>query len=58
MYTPGQMFLYVQIRLFCLSFLCVQKGGPRDVVSNMLDCDIIVKEFKLQSRCYVDFRRS
>ncbi len=28
----------------------------RGVVSNMVDCDIVVSEFKLQLRYYVHFR--
>ena len=31
-------------------------GNPRGVVVNMLDCDIVVSEFELQSHSYVHFR--
>ena len=30
-------------------------GGPLSVVVNVLDCDIIISEFKLQSYYYVHF---
>ena len=30
-------------------------GRPRGIVTNILDCDIVVSEFKLQSRNYVNF---
>ena len=30
--------------------------SPCSVVANVLDCDIVVSEFKLQSRYYVHFR--
>ena len=31
-------------------------GGSRDVVANVLDCDIVVSEFEHQSRYYFHFR--
>ena len=31
-------------------------GSPFGVVANMLDCNIIVSEFKLQSNYYIHFR--
>ena len=30
--------------------------SPRDIVANMLDCDIVVSQFELQSSYYVHFR--
>ena len=30
-------------------------GSPRDVVVNVLDCNIVVSEFEFQSCYYVDF---
>ena len=32
------------------------KGSPSCVVANVLDCDIVVSEFELQSRYYVHFQ--
>ena len=32
------------------------KGSSRFVVANVLDCDIVVSEFKLELRYYVHFR--
>ncbi len=32
------------------------RGSTRDVVANLLDCDIVVSEFKLQSCYYIHFR--
>ena len=34
-----------------LLFLFVKRGSPCSVVVNVLDCDLIVSEFKLQSCC-------
>ena len=35
----------------------IQSGvSPRSVVANVLDCEIVVSEFKLQSYYYVLFR--
>ena len=31
------------------------RGGPRSIVVNVLDCDIVINEFELQSRHYVHF---
>ena len=37
--------------------LVLDKGGcPHNVVANMLDCDIVVSEFKLQSCYYIHFQ--
>ena len=33
-------------------------GGPRGVMVKAMDCGIVVREFVLQSRYYVDFRAS
>ena len=30
--------------------------SPCDVVANVVDCDLVVSEFELQSRYYVNFR--
>ena len=30
--------------------------GPLDIVANVLNCDIIESQFKLQSRCYIPFQ--
>ena len=34
----------------------LREGIPRDVVSNVLDCEIVVSEFEIQSRYYVYLR--
>ena len=34
----------------------INGGSPRDVVANVLDSDIVVSEFELQSRHYIHFR--
>ena len=33
-----------------------QRGSPHGVVVNVLNCDFVVSEFELESRCYVHFR--
>ena len=33
-------------------------GIPYSIVTNVLDCDIVVNEFKLQSRYYDHFRNN
>ena len=32
------------------------RGGPRGVMVKVMDCGIVVREFVLQSRYYVNFR--
>ena len=38
------------------TFISINGSSPRSVVENILDCDIGVKEFELQSRYYVHFQ--
>ena len=38
---------------FCVYFLWV---NPCDIVANVLECDLIVSEFELQSRYYIHFQ--
>ena len=44
--------------LFFFLTLHIQRGRPRNIVANELHCDIVVSEFKLQSRYYVHFRNN
>ena len=44
---------------FCAVYnlsIYLSEGSPRDVVANVLDCDIIVNEFELQSHYHVHIR--
>ena len=34
----------------------INRGYPRGVIVNVMDCGIVVSEFELQWRCYVPFR--
>ena len=36
----------------------IYRGCPRGVMVNAMDCEIVVREFVLQSRYYVHFRAS
>ena len=37
-------------------FLNSQWGWPRGVMVKVMDCEIVVSEFELQSRYYIHFR--
>ena len=37
------------------SIFILERVNPRNVVANMLDCDIVVSEIELQSRFYLLF---
>ena len=44
--------------MYCCSYTrytAVAGGDPCSVVANMLDCDIVVSKFDVQSRYYVHF---
>ena len=43
---------YIQIHIYFLLF----DESPCNVVANVLDCDIVINKFELQSRYYVHFR--
>ena len=44
--------------LFKLEISNTHGESPHDIVVNVLDCDIVVREFKLQSNYYVLFGTS
>ena len=46
----------MKVSCFCYLTLILLRGCPRGVMVKAMDCGIGVREFVLQSRCYVHFR--
>ena len=45
------------MKLFLKQIICIQlHGSPYGVVANVLDCNYVVSEFKLQVHYYVHFQ--
>ena len=40
----------------CFKWTLFLRRSPCDVVANVLDCDIVVNDFELHSRDYVQFK--
>ena len=49
------IYLYQFTHIYLSIYLSIYQGSPYNVVANVLDCNIIVSEFKLHLHYYVHF---
>ena len=55
-FTEEIMWKKTYLWPLCWLFLSTVEGGPRGVMVKAMDCEIVVREFVLQSHYYVHFR--
>ena len=49
--------MHIYTHLFIHTYILIYTWGcPRGVMVKAMDCGIVVREFVLQSRCYIHFR--
>ena len=44
------------LNVLFITLTLIKSGGPHTVVANLLDCDIVISKFQLQSCYYIHFQ--